>query len=166
MDWILTPPFAFLIYLPLVGIITLVGKWLAGPEKKSDMKSSMYGSGELAPTNLAAPGYRPFFLVAFFFAILHLGMLVLGSGNARQLAHPPGPGAERDHELLAVNAEGVGDREDLVDLRHAHRLQHQGPPRCSTGTRSPPGRMVGLPPSGVVVTSGGRSTRWPLTSRS
>ena len=81
MDWILTPPFAFLIYLPLVGIITLVGKWLAGPEKKSDMKSSMYGSGELAPTNLAAPGYRPFFLVAFFFAILHLGMLVLGSGS-------------------------------------------------------------------------------------
>ncbi len=81
MDWILTPPFAFLIYLPLVGIITLVGKGLAGPEKKSEAKSSIYGSGELAPTNLAAPGYRPFFLVAFFFAILHLGMLVLGSGS-------------------------------------------------------------------------------------
>jgi NADH:ubiquinone oxidoreductase subunit 3 (subunit A) len=81
MEIILTPPFAFLIYLPLVGIITLVGKYLAGPEKSDPVKSSTYGGGEAAPTNLAAPGYRPFFLVAFFFAILHLGMLVLGSGS-------------------------------------------------------------------------------------
>ena len=27
------------------------------------------------------PGYRPFFLVALFFAILHLSVLVLGSGG-------------------------------------------------------------------------------------
>jgi hypothetical protein len=45
------------------------------------MKSSLYGSGEAAPTNLAAPGYRPFFLIALFFAILHLGVLILGSGG-------------------------------------------------------------------------------------
>ena len=81
MEIILVPPIAFLIYLPLVGMITLIGKWLAGPEKSDPVKSSIYGSGEAAPTNLAAPGYRPFFLVAFFFAILHLGMLVLGSGS-------------------------------------------------------------------------------------
>ncbi len=81
MDWILTPPFAFLIYIPLVLIITLVGRKMAGPSKSDPAKSSVYGSGEAAPTNLAAPGYKPFFLVAFFFAILHLGMLVLGSGT-------------------------------------------------------------------------------------
>ncbi len=81
MDWILTPPFAFLIYVPLVFVITLVGRKMAGPSKSDPTKSSVYGSGEAAPTNLAAPGYKPFFLVAFFFAILHLGMLVLGSGT-------------------------------------------------------------------------------------
>ncbi len=45
------------------------------------MKNSMYGSGEAAPSGAAAPGYRPFFLIAFFFAILHLGVLVVGSGG-------------------------------------------------------------------------------------
>jgi NADH:ubiquinone oxidoreductase subunit 3 (subunit A) len=81
MDWILTPPFAFLIYVPLVFLIALFGRGLAGKSKADPAKSSIYGSGEAAPTNLAAPGYKPFFMVAFFFAILHLGMLVLGSGS-------------------------------------------------------------------------------------
>jgi NADH:ubiquinone oxidoreductase subunit 3 (subunit A) len=81
MDILLSPPIAFLLYIPLVGIIALFGKMLAGPVQKNSMKSSIYGSGEEAQTQLAAPGYRPFFLVAFFFAILHLGMLVLGSGS-------------------------------------------------------------------------------------
>jgi NADH:ubiquinone oxidoreductase subunit 3 (subunit A) len=81
MDVLLTPPIAFLIYIPLVLMITWLGKRLAGPENASAMKSSVYGSGETPPTTLAAPGYKPFFLIAFFFAILHLGMLVLGSGT-------------------------------------------------------------------------------------
>ncbi len=45
------------------------------------MKSSIYGSGEAAHDATAAPGYRPFFLIAFFFAVLHLGVLVVGSGG-------------------------------------------------------------------------------------
>ncbi len=81
MDVILTPVIAFLIYIPLVMLITWAGKQLAGPEKPSAEKSSSYGAGEKASSIAAAPGYRPFFLVAFFFAILHLGMLVLGTGE-------------------------------------------------------------------------------------
>ena len=81
MDILLSPPFAFLLYIPLVAMIALVGKMLAGPVKVDPMKTKNYGSGEEAQTQLAAPGYKPFFLVAFFFAILHLGMLVLGSGD-------------------------------------------------------------------------------------
>ncbi len=50
------------------------------------MKTSIYGSGEAPPTHMAAPGYAPFFVIAFFFAILHLGMLVLGSGGLPTLA--------------------------------------------------------------------------------
>ncbi len=81
MNILLSPPLAFLIYIPLVMLIFLLGKRLAGPAKSSAAKSSTYGSGEEAPTHAAAPGYQPFFLVAFFFAILHLGMLVLGSSQ-------------------------------------------------------------------------------------
>jgi NADH:ubiquinone oxidoreductase subunit 3 (subunit A) len=82
MDFILTPPLAFLLYIPLVLLIVGLGRVLAGtPARASAMKTSVYGSGEASPTFAAAPGYRPFFLIAFFFAILHLGMLVLGTGS-------------------------------------------------------------------------------------
>lgn len=81
LNILLTPPLAFLIYLPLVLAIFLVGKSMAGKEHPSAEKSSLYSSGEEAPTTAAAPGYRPFFLIAFFFAILHLGVLVVGSGS-------------------------------------------------------------------------------------
>ncbi len=81
MNILLSPPVAFLIYLPLVFLLFLLGRGLAGPEKPNAAKTSLYGSGEVAPTDMAAPGYRPFFLVALFFAILHLGILVVGTGS-------------------------------------------------------------------------------------
>jgi NADH:ubiquinone oxidoreductase subunit 3 (subunit A) len=81
MDFLFSPPIAILVYIPLVLLIVWIGKKMAGPEKPSDLKSSIYGSGEEAPLYAAAPGYKPFFLIAFFFAILHLGMLVLGSSQ-------------------------------------------------------------------------------------
>ncbi|HWQ45969.1 MAG TPA: hypothetical protein VN376_03830 [Longilinea sp.] len=81
MDWLLSPPVAFLAYIPLVLIILGIGRYLAGAEQKTEMKSSVYGSGEAAPVNMASPGYKPFFIVAFFFAFLHLGMLILGTGE-------------------------------------------------------------------------------------
>jgi NADH:ubiquinone oxidoreductase subunit 3 (subunit A) len=81
MNIFLSPPIAILIYIPLVLLIVWLGKRLAGPEKANPIKSSVYGSGEEPPTSEAAPGYKPFFLIAFFFAILHLGMLMVGSGT-------------------------------------------------------------------------------------
>ncbi len=81
MNILLSPPLAFLIYLPLVFAIYFLGKGLAGKSHPSAEKSSLYGSGEEAATSMASPGYKPFFLIAFFFAILHLGMLVIGSGS-------------------------------------------------------------------------------------
>jgi NADH:ubiquinone oxidoreductase subunit 3 (subunit A) len=81
MTILLSPPLAFLIYLPLVFAIYFLGKGLAGKGSPSAGKSSLYASGEEAATSMASPGYKPFFLIAFFFAILHLGMLVIGSGS-------------------------------------------------------------------------------------
>jgi NADH:ubiquinone oxidoreductase subunit 3 (subunit A) len=78
---LLTPPIAFLLYLLLVGLLYVLGRLLAGPAKINPIKSSTYSSGEAPPAQLAAPGYRPFFVAALFFAILHLGVLMLGSGG-------------------------------------------------------------------------------------
>ena len=80
MDILLSPPVAFLIYTAAAGLLYLAGRALAGPGLPSAMKSSLYGSGEEASPVLAAPGYKPFFLVAIFFAILHLGVLLIGTG--------------------------------------------------------------------------------------
>ncbi len=81
MDFILTPPVAFLLYIPLVFALAGFGKALADPAKSSDVKESPYTGGEEQATSHATPGYRPFFLIAFFFAILHLGTLVVGLGD-------------------------------------------------------------------------------------
>ncbi len=83
MQIILTPPIAFLVYLLLALLLSLFGKRLVGRSASaSALKTSTYSSGEAPPTRLAAPGYRPFFVVALFFAILHLGILVLSTGAA------------------------------------------------------------------------------------
>jgi hypothetical protein len=82
MQIILVPPIAFLIYLVLVGLLSLFGKGMTEKHGAvSTLKSSTYSSGEAPPTRLAAPGYRPFFVVALFFAVLHLGVLVMSSGK-------------------------------------------------------------------------------------
>lgn len=78
---LLSPPIAFLLFLLLVGALSGMGRLLAGPGQHTELKSSTYSSGEAPPTEMAAPGYRPFFVVALFFAILHLGVLVLGVGG-------------------------------------------------------------------------------------
>jgi NADH:ubiquinone oxidoreductase subunit 3 (subunit A) len=86
MQILLTPPIAFLVYLMLALLLSLFGKSLAGKSKASSaFKSSTYSSGEAPPTRLAAPGYRPFFIVALFFAVLHLGILVLSTGSTSSI---------------------------------------------------------------------------------
>ncbi len=81
LDILLAPPFAFVIYLVLAGILSGAAKALAVPAQANPMKTSTYASGEAGPARMAAPGYRPFFIVALFFAMLHLGILMLGSGD-------------------------------------------------------------------------------------
>ncbi|MBN2258481.1 MAG: hypothetical protein JW704_11810 [Anaerolineaceae bacterium] len=81
MDLLLSPAIAFFIYIPLGLLMVWIGRGMAGKTRTGAMKSSIYGSGEAAPGTPASPGYKPFFLIAFFFAFVHLGILVLGSGT-------------------------------------------------------------------------------------
>jgi len=81
MEVVLYPPIAFVIYLVLVGILAGVGLAFAVPSRANSVKASAYASGEAGENRRAAPGYRQFFVVALFFAVLHLGMLLAGSGG-------------------------------------------------------------------------------------
>ena len=78
-DLILSPLFAFAIYGVLVAILYLFGKGLSMRGKLSELKLGGYASGEESDSSPAAPGYRPFFVVALFFAVLHLGVLMLAT---------------------------------------------------------------------------------------
>jgi hypothetical protein len=58
-----------------------------------------------------------------------------------ELPHTALAGAERDHHALAVDPESVDDGEDLGDLVHSDRVEHQAaswPCRTSAGSRVPP----------------------------
>jgi NADH:ubiquinone oxidoreductase subunit 3 (subunit A) len=79
---LLIPPVAFLLYLVLVSILSGLGRVMAGHHPASSAaKAGPYASGEAPHLSDGAPGYRPFFQGALFFAVLHLGVLVLGSGG-------------------------------------------------------------------------------------
>jgi NADH:ubiquinone oxidoreductase subunit 3 (subunit A) len=78
---LLSPLFAFLMYGLLVGILALVSRAISMRGKTSHLKTSTYASGEEHDTEPAAPGYRPFFVAALFFAVLHLGVLMLGTSG-------------------------------------------------------------------------------------
>jgi NADH:ubiquinone oxidoreductase subunit 3 (subunit A) len=86
MNILLSPPLAFLIYIPFILVVVWFGRQLAGPSKSDPSKNSLYSSGEEAPLFTAAPGYKPFFLVALFFAILHLGMLAMGLADSSPIS--------------------------------------------------------------------------------
>lgn len=81
MELLLSPPVAFIIYILLVLTLFGFGKLLAPPAKQLASKSSIYAGGEQANTTKAAPGYRRFFIVALFFAVLHLAALVLATAG-------------------------------------------------------------------------------------
>lgn len=82
MTILFSPPIAFLIYIGLVAILVVAGRLLAGQSSVST-NTDLYSSGELSPADddKSVPGYRPFFVIALFFAVLHLGVVVLATSG-------------------------------------------------------------------------------------
>jgi len=81
MKFLLIPPVAFLLYLVLVGVLAGVGQRIAAPGAPAAHKADTYNSGSPAPRHAASPGYQMFFITALFFAVLHLGVLMIGSSQ-------------------------------------------------------------------------------------
>lgn len=80
-NFILTPLIAFLIYGLVVSAVSGLGRLFAAKGHKSEFKSEPYASGEDFDPIPAAPGYRQFFVIALFFAVLHLGVIMVGSSD-------------------------------------------------------------------------------------
>ena len=80
MNVLLSPPVALLAYIGLVALLFSFGRLLA-PAGRHKAAEVLYAGGEVAATTKAAPGYRRFFVVALFFAVLHLGALVLATAG-------------------------------------------------------------------------------------
>ena len=85
-NFLLSPVIAFLIYFAVVAAVSGLGRLFSAQGHKSEFKSATYASGEENDPVPAAPGYRQFFVVALFFAILHLGVLMIGSSDLSSVA--------------------------------------------------------------------------------
>jgi|SRR6186997_743188 NADH:ubiquinone oxidoreductase subunit 3 (subunit A) len=85
---LLSPLIAFLIYCLVASIFSGLGRIFSARGGESEFKTSTYASGEENDPIPAAPGYRQFFVVALFFAVLHLGVLMVGSSDLSPVAGP------------------------------------------------------------------------------
>ncbi len=83
---LLSPLVAFLIYCLVAAIFSGLGRIFSAQGSKSEFKNATYASGEENDPIPAAPGYRQFFVVALFFAVLHLGVLMIGSSDLSSTA--------------------------------------------------------------------------------
>ena len=83
---LLTPLIAFLIYCGVVSFASWLGRLISAKGRKTEFKSAAYASGEASDPIPAAPGYRQFFVIALFFAVLHLGVLMIGSSDLSAVA--------------------------------------------------------------------------------
>ena len=83
---LLSPLAAFIIYFAVVAIISGLGRLFSATGRKTSFKTATYASGEENDPVPAAPGYRQFFVVALFFAVLHLGVLMIGSSDLSSVA--------------------------------------------------------------------------------
>ena len=87
-DLILAPVIAFLVYFLVVSIASRLGSLFAAAGHETEFKSATYASGEANDPVPAAYNYRKFFVVALFFAVLHLGVLMVGSSALSPAAVP------------------------------------------------------------------------------
>jgi NADH:ubiquinone oxidoreductase subunit 3 (subunit A) len=83
---LLSPLGAFLIYVAVIAVISGLGRLFSAQGQKTEFKTATYASGEENDPIPAAPGYRQFFVVALFFAVLHLGVLMIGSSDLSSVA--------------------------------------------------------------------------------
>lgn len=80
-ELLLAPLIAFMVYALAASALSGLGRLFSPKGRESQFKSEAYASGEDHDPLPAAPGYRQFFVIALFFAVLHLGVIMVGSSD-------------------------------------------------------------------------------------
>ncbi len=78
MSWLLSPPMALVVLALLIWLLLAWSGRLAAKGKPSYGKGEPYACGQDVPTGRIQPSYG-FYPVAFFFTIIHVTALMLGT---------------------------------------------------------------------------------------
>jgi NADH-quinone oxidoreductase subunit A len=79
LDFLISPPVAFLIFLIIGFLVYALGSRLAPKLKKEGGKLATYACGEDLPGVKLQFGYRLFFFIALFFTMMHVAALVIAT---------------------------------------------------------------------------------------
>jgi len=85
IDILISPPIAFVLFLAVAVLITLLGRRMAPKMNNVGGKLTSYACGEDMPGTKIQFGYRTFFFVALFFTIMHVAALVLATVPAGKI---------------------------------------------------------------------------------
>jgi NADH-quinone oxidoreductase subunit A len=79
LEFLISPPVAFLLFLGISALLYLLGKRLAPKLTKVGGKLTTYACGEDIPGTKVQFGYRLFFFIALFFTIMHVATLMIAT---------------------------------------------------------------------------------------
>lgn len=79
LDFLISTPVAFLVFLAIGFLVYALGSRLAPKLKKEGGKLATYACGEDLPGVKLQFGYRLFFFIALFFTMMHVAALVIAT---------------------------------------------------------------------------------------
>jgi NADH-quinone oxidoreductase subunit A len=86
LEFLVSPPVAFVLFLGLAALLFLLGKKMAPKLTKVGGKLTTYACGEDIPGTKVQFGYRLFFFIALFFTIMHVAALMIATVPAGKIA--------------------------------------------------------------------------------
>ena len=85
IEFLLSPPVAFVLFLAVAFLVYLVGKRMAPKMTRTGGKLTSYACGEDIPGTKVQFGYRLFFFIALFFTIMHVATLIIATVPAGKI---------------------------------------------------------------------------------
>jgi len=85
IEFLISPPVAFVLFLALAWLVYLVGKRMAPKLNRAGGKLTTYACGEDIPGAKVQFGYRLFFFIALFFTIMHVAALMIATVPAGKI---------------------------------------------------------------------------------
>jgi len=85
LEFLISPPVAFVLFLGAAGLVYLLGKRMAPKLDRTGGKLTSYACGEDIPGAKVQFGYRVFFFIALFFTIMHVAALMIATVPAGKI---------------------------------------------------------------------------------